>query len=181
MKLGSHNTMTYAKPKKWWMYPFRFFAKCQSKNILDQYLSGARWFDLRISFDKKCDPEFRHGMMTYKEDVYQVLDFFNYLNDPTMIVRILLEKDHPFFADFCSYIEQAYPNVRFSGGQRKSDWKKVYNFKNEPSYTIEENYSSMPSNPKWYGVWPWLYAKLRNKKIKETDKDFLLLDFVHLF
>lgn len=163
------------------MYPFRFFAKCQSRDIASQYIVGARWFDIRIAFDKEGNPEFRHGMMAYKGDVYQVLDFFNYLNDKTMVVRILLEKDSDKFTDFCSYIEQAYPNIRFAGGHRKSDWKQVYCFKNAPSYSIEENYSSMPSNPKWYGIWPWLYAKLRNKKVKTTDKDFLLLDFVHLY
>lgn len=181
MKLGSHNTMTYLKPKKWWMYPFRVFAKCQSKDIVGQYTTGARWFDIRISFDERGNPEFRHGMMVYKGDVFGVLDFFNYLNDPTMVVRILLEKDHDKFGEFCSYIEEAYPNVRFSGGQRKSDWKRVYKFKNEPSYSIEENYSSMPSNPKWYGILPWLYSKINNKKVKDTDKDYLLLDFVHLY
>ena len=29
MKKGSHNTMTYLKPSKWYLYPFIFIAKCQ--------------------------------------------------------------------------------------------------------------------------------------------------------
>jgi hypothetical protein len=48
--------------------------------------------------------------------------------------------------------------------------------------TCEENYSSvMP--PKWLDDWfPWLYAKLNNRKIlsKGTDKDILLIDFVNI-
>lgn len=176
MKLGSHNTMTYLKPKKWYLYPFQFIARCQSKNIEKQYMLGARWFDLRIAFDKKGRPEFRHGLMSYKGDVFKVLSFLNNQND--VVVRILLEKDHPFFKDFCQHIEEQYPNISFTGGQRKSDWTQVYAFKNSPCYSIEENYSSMPTNSKWKGLWPWLYAKLNNKKEPKTDRDYLLLDFI---
>lgn len=174
MKLASHNTMTYLKPKKWYMYPFRFIAKCQSKTVDKQYESGARWFDLRISFDKRCDPEFRHGLITYKENVFKILEYLNSKDD--VIVRILLEKDHPLYYRFCEAIESMYTNIIFCGGHRKSDWKLIYKFKNTPIYTIEENYSSMPSNPKWYGIWPWLYSKLKKKK--DTDKDYLLIDFI---
>nr|DAH01868.1 MAG TPA: hypothetical protein [Crassvirales sp.] len=33
MKLGTHNSMSYLKPKRWWMRPFHFIAKCQSRHI----------------------------------------------------------------------------------------------------------------------------------------------------
>ena len=36
-KIGSHNSMTYLPPKKWYMYPFKFVAKCQSSTIEEQY------------------------------------------------------------------------------------------------------------------------------------------------
>lgn len=174
MKLASHNTMTYLKPKKWYMNLFRFIGKCQSKAIEEQYESGVRWFDLRISFDKKCEPEFRHGLIAYKGNVFDVLDYLNTKDD--VMVRILLEKDNPLYYNFCEYIELNYPNLKFCGGYRKSDWKPVYIFKKNPIYTMEENYSSMPSNPKWYSIWPWLYSKLHKKNY--TDKDYLLIDFI---
>ena len=176
MKLASHNTMTYLKPQKWYMYPFQLFAKCQSKDIEQQYEAGARWFDLRIAFDKHCNPIFKHGLMDYKGDVFKTLDYLNTKSD--IIVRILLEKDSPLYYDFCKHIEQVYPNIKFCGGCRKLDWKKIYQFKNQPSYTLEERYSSMPSNPKWYGIFPYLYALLNNRKPVKTGSDYLLIDFI---
>ena len=37
MLIGSHNSFTYLKPRKWWMRLFTIFAKCQSENIIKQY------------------------------------------------------------------------------------------------------------------------------------------------
>ena len=45
MKKGSHNTMTYLKPSKWYLYPFIFVAKCQSIDYKKQFNCGVRWFD----------------------------------------------------------------------------------------------------------------------------------------
>lgn len=174
MKLASHNTMSYLKPKKWYMYPFRFIGKCQSKTIEEQYESGARWFDIRIAFDEKDNPEFRHGLIAYKGDFWKVFDYLNSKDD--IIVRVLSEKEHKYFPTMCEYLERTYKNIKFCGGRSRSDWRAIYVFKNIPIYTLEENYSSMPSNPKWYGIWPWLYAKLHKKKY--TDKDYLMLDFI---
>ena len=33
MKLGTHNSMSYLPLKKWYMYPFRFMAKCQKLSV----------------------------------------------------------------------------------------------------------------------------------------------------
>lgn len=174
MKLASHNSMTYLKPKKWYMYPFRFIAKCQSKTIEEQYGYGVRFFDIRIAFDENDEPEFRHGLVSFKSDFWKVFKYLNTKDD--VIVKVLAEKDHPYYLTTCAYLERKYPNIKFCGGHRKEDWKKMYTFKNEPQYTLEESYSSMPSNPKWYSIWPWLYSKLCRKKY--TDKDYLMIDFV---
>lgn len=175
MKLGSHNTMTYLKPQKWYLYPFRFIARCQSKNIEKQYGAGARWFDLRIAF-KGNTPYFKHGLMDYKGNVYKILEYLNTKED--VIVRILLEDDTngEIYSNFCSTIEDIYTNIKFVGGHRKSDWTQIYHFKRKVSYTMEEWYASMPSNPKWYGIYPRLYSLLKGRK--NTDADYLLIDFV---
>lgn len=174
MKLASHNTMSYLKPKHWYLYPFRFIAKCQNKTIKEQYKSGVRWFDIRVSFDKNNNPEFRHGLMIFKGDFFKIFDYLNTKDD--VIVRILLEKNSPLYFYLCEHLERKYINIKFCGGKRKSDWKQIYEFKNEVKYTLEENYASMPSNPKWYSLWPWLYSKLYKKR--ETDKDYLMIDFI---
>lgn len=90
MVLGTHNSMTYLPLKKWYMYPFRFMSKCQSKNIDEQYKSGARIFDLRISFTKRGEVEFRHGMTSYKGNVLKTLSYLNSLKDDIKI-RLMLE------------------------------------------------------------------------------------------
>lgn len=184
MKIASHDTMTYLPPKKWWLYPFRFMARCQSKSIQEQYENyGIRFFDLRISFDKNLKPEFRHGLIAYKANVDKIL---NYLNDKgDVITRLIYEKgDNTFlFKEFCAKVEKKYPNIKFCEGRKKKGWEVYYDFKNNPSY--EDKYSS--NNYKgttgtilddWF---PWLYARFHNKKnvARGTNKDYLMIDFVH--
>lgn len=177
MKLASHNSMTYLKPDKWYMYPFRFIAKCQSKTVEEQYEAGVRMFDIRIGFDKHNNPKFKHGLMTYKSNIDSVFKYLVSKND--VIIRVTSEDSNPIFYNFCSYLVGKYGN-RFCGGCRKSDWKQVYSFISTSKFIIVENYSSMPSNPKWYGIFPWIYAKLKNRKSKSTfnNNGYLMLDFI---
>lgn len=176
MKIGSHNTMTYLKPKKWYMYPFIPFAKCQSKDVEEQYDAGARWFDIRIAFDKKGDPEFKHGIMSYEGDVLKVFEYLNTKDD--VIVRVLSEDGHPFFSGYCLYLQNRFPNMRFSGGQNKKDWKQLHTFKNEEYYSAEDYFASSPNNPKWWGLFPWIYSFFKNRKIEERNVDYLIIDYV---
>ena len=37
MILQAHNSWSYLKPKVWWLRPFAFMARCQSKDIFEQY------------------------------------------------------------------------------------------------------------------------------------------------
>lgn len=187
MVYGSHNTMTYLKPKKWYMYPFQFIARCQSKSIEEQYEKyGVRMFDLRIAYDNNLDREFRHGAMAYKGDVIKVLD---YLRDKDVYVRLTLEhndKDdlksalvEACFIDDCKKWEEYYPGIKFFNGRRKSDWKQLYKFKIS-DLEITQMVSSM-TGTKLDDWWPWIYAKTHNKSNykKYQDVDYLLMDFVH--
>ena len=161
-KIGSHNSMTYLPPKKWYMYPFKFVAKCQSSTIEEQYEKySIRMFDIRISFDKETGkPEFRHGLISYKGNVDKV---FEYLNSKGKVyVRLILEE----------YKED------------KTRIQEEYHFKYNPRY--EDKYSSNNKNgttgtimDDWF---PWLYARFNNKKNikKGTDKPWLLIDFVNI-
>lgn len=190
-KLASHDSMTYLPPKKWYLYPFRFMARCQSKTLQQQYEDyGIRMFDIRISFDKNGKPEFRHGLIAYKGDV---AEHFKYLNSKKRVaVRLILEEymddksdiQEDNFIDYCSHLESTYKNIKFFGGIRKRDWKTIYNFKYNPSY--DNKYSSNNTNDTtgtilddWF---PWIYAKFNNKKNieKGTDKPWLFIDFVNI-
>lgn len=62
--LGSHNSLTYLRPRKWWQVPFHFMARCQGVNYMEQYEKyGVRLFDLRVWLDDNLNMEVRHGLM----------------------------------------------------------------------------------------------------------------------
>lgn len=187
MKIGTHNSMSYLPPKKWYMYPFRFIAKCQRVNLEEQYKLGARMFDLRISYDD-ITPEFRHGSMVYKGNVEEILAYLNSLGK-SIYVRLILEikkntKDRAsqeglFFLN-CSKWEKEFTHLKFFGGQRKYDWKQIYKFKLDDIEVIQK-ISSMTGTilDDW---WPWLYARFNNKKNIENRKKskWLLVDFIDI-
>lgn len=182
MKIGTHNTMTYLKPKKWYLYPFRFIARCQSLSIKEQYDLGVRIFDIRITYDKKGRVEFRHGLIAYKGDVYDTLAWLNSHNVPIKI-RILLEegkespeKEFLFIRDLNRF-QIIYPNLSFYEGRRKFDWKQLVKL---PNLDVTQIVSSMQGN-KIDDLWPWLYAKLHNKENLEKYKykEYILMDFIN--
>ena len=80
MKIGSHNSFTYLKPRKWWMRLFTIFARCQSKDILEQFEAGVRYFDLRVRFSDWHELIVCHGNMEYKFTQYNLKQFLRYLN-----------------------------------------------------------------------------------------------------
>lgn len=185
--LGSHNSWSYLPPKKWWTKPFAFIAKCQRIDIKRQYELGVRCFDLRVKFERGV-PTIAHGCMTYKYNMTQLYEDLSYLNScGDCVIRILHEvrnkKDYTdynvvCFKQFCTNLCKLFPNIKFWCGRNLYNWKVDCDFYYKP--TCEEKYSSVQP-PKWIDDWwPFIYAKLHNKKIKETGTtlDILLIDFV---
>lgn len=185
MILASHNTMSYLPPKHWWLYPFAFMARCQSKSIVEQYEAGARLFDIRIAYDEYSRPHFRHGLMRYKGNVWPVFTYLNEMKDCQ--VRIVLEEyandDNDFqeslFRDDIERWKEVYPHISFNCGVRKRDWANLCNL---PSIEkqIKHEYASMQGG-KLNDIWPWLYAKLHNakcfKKYCDTES-IVMMDFI---
>lgn len=193
--IASHNSLTYLKPLKWWMRLFNFMAKCQSKDIKEQYEKyGVRMFDFRIDFNKDGDVLVQHGLMTYNIDRNGILEILNYLNRKRSVkyIKISLEctykesKDIPqwkkdYFIEFCKYVEIKYKNIKFIGGEAKHIWKTVYEFKTTPLPDAISNYASNTTKCKLDDLWPWLYAKLHNKKaIANNTHDYIWLDFIEI-
>lgn len=190
MEIGTHNSMTYLKPKKWYMYPFRFIAKCQSLAIDEQYRRGIRLFDIRISYDKNNNPEFRHGSMAFKGEVYRILDWLNCQKDPIRVRLILEEKKEStvketLFIKDIIHFKEVYKNITFYEGRRKFDWKKLVDL---PDLEVIQLISSMQGN-KIDDLWPWLYAKIMNRKhLKKYKEEYkyvidhipILLDFIDI-
>lgn len=204
MILGSHNSMSYKSIRQWWLKPFFWAARCQSASLFDQFVFyGVRVFDFRVRFNKSGDITFAHGPIEYTGTVPNYLTILDHMaskfKDQPTYCRIILEcnarmKDQDLqdehFCYFCEDMEQKFKNIIFFGGNRKYDWKKLYNFASQgpslddkySSTTIlsgENNYTKLA---KLDDLWPWLYAKLNNKKNKRkgTDKDCLFIDFVNI-
>ena len=185
MKIGTHNSMSYLPPKKWYLYPFRFMAKCQSRDIEEQYKMGARMFDIRISYDEYGVAEFRHGSMAFEGNIYSVLGYLNSMPDD-IYVRLILEvkntkdlcrQEHLFKLD-CEFFESRYNHIIFFCGRRKFDWKQLYKFKAD-DIELTQKISSMVGT-KIDDLWPWIYARIFNRKnFNRRNKDkWLLLDFI---
>lgn len=182
MEIGTHNSMTYLKPKKWYMYPFQFIARCQSKTIQEQYEDyNIRLFDIRIKYDYNGDPEFRHGSMAYKGNVYEILSYLNSRKEHVK-VRIILEtkkedkiNERYFVRDLFRFYE-LYPNITFYEGRRKFDWKQLMTL---PTLNVRQIISSMDES-KLNDLWPWLYAKRynHNNLLNCKEDETVLMDFI---
>lgn len=189
MKLASHNSWSYLKPKHWWMYLLKFTAQCQDKSISTQYDGyGVRCFDLRVKF-KDGNPVIVHNIMEYDyftEELERDLKWLNSRKD--VAIRVILDirskkkytsEQKGMFVDFCFDLEKDYPHIKFWCGKGMYDRDTLYKFKYSP--TCEEKYSSVTS-PKLLDDWfPRIYAKLNNHKLleKRTEKDYLMIDFVN--
>lgn len=203
MNIGSHNSLSYQRPKKWWMRPFRFMARCQDADFVEQYMLGARVFDLRVSFDENHAGKIqvRHGAMEFDVPITLLNSFLKFLDYTGCYLRIILEfnkepKNIAYqekrFRNYCSYLEDKYESIKFFGGNRKYDWKVVYEFKNKDIPTLIDKYSSttslFKSNSKFLRIiddlYPKLYAKLKNKEnfsnFKCGKNEYLFVDFLEI-
>ena len=186
--LGSHNSWSYLKPKKWWMKILGFTAKCQSADIREQYeLHGVRCFDLRVKFNGDV-PQVAHGLIEYDYTHTQLFADLDYLNSKgDVVVRVLHEarnlqaiRDRGKFFEFCSGLEKDWTEIKFWCGRNLFNWTEDYQFQYNPS--CEEKYASV-CVPKFIDDWwPWLFARRNNRKILEagTTCDILLIDFVNI-
>lgn len=179
---GSHNTMSYLPPKYWWMRPFRFLAKCQSKTLLEQLDAGAQAVDLRVCFDRRGVAFFAHGAMTFRcpLTIEKVLDRL----PPYTAVRLILERerrasDERQFMRLCRAVESAYPYLVFFGGYSKRTWRRLYTFKAEENgeLPLHQHVGSMAVDARWYEkIIPALYH--RRKGHTRPSAGINLYDFI---
>lgn len=197
MKLASHNTATYLPIKQWYLRPFTFMARCQSRSHIMQYKLGARFFDIRVHFDKNGKPYCAHGLAAFDidpSDIILELVFSAFIDEEEIYIRLLLEStskrnaefQETCFAHFCERMDNFWrfsSSIILCGGQTKRDWHTVYDFKN-PLPPIIELYASAPKqrNPLWK-LCPYLYRKYIARKLETSElatrKDLLLMiDFI---
>lgn len=177
MILGSHNSMSYLPVRKWWMKPFAWVARCQHKDICEQYDSGVRLFDLRVAFGRNGKLHFRHGLIGYKGDVNQVLWLLNSWGDVT--VRIILEERNSdwdsVFRYYVSLWEQSYPDIKFVCGVRKYGWTQLCGLPQIENEMLQ--WCASMQGGKLCALYPWRWAK-RHAEVPHSERMYLLKDFV---
>lgn len=184
--VGTHNSMTFLPPRRWWGWAAIPFARCQSRDLGRQFADGARCFDLRVRFDSNGDPFFAHGLLRFRGSVPKTLDALSTLaagSGETVCVRLILEdlKDRwpsaMAFCRFCKAAEDAYPLLRFFGGNRKCDWNQLYQFAFKP--TLVQAVGSMAADARWYErIIPWLYARRSNRSNTPQPGCITIYDFL---
>lgn len=188
MVIVAHNTMSYRPPKQWWLRPIKFIAKCQKcdyKTLHEKY--NVNSFDLRIFYDKQHNIEFRHGIFRYKgDDIYDILD---YCNKQNMYVRFLfeyrwstekrddLEELKHKFRQLCFEVQNGYQHITFYGGYITETNEILYDFgtniqeigfySSVTSFFENCNSTFLKKIDDW---WPWLYARLHNRKNMKENK-----------
>ena len=188
--LQSHNSWSYIRPKKWWLRPFHFMTKCQNKSIVNQFYEyDVRAFDLRVRFKEYGVPVVAHGFFVFDIEFGDLIKDLIFLNSKKCIVRIIhevrsksqyTEQSVERFRAFCSQMQNNFPDITFYGGRNLYNWEVDYDFGYEPS---ETSYYSSVRKPYLIDDWfPWLYARLQNKKVlkKKIDADILAIDFVDI-
>lgn len=189
MKLASHNSWSYLPPTKWLMRLLSFVAKCQAKNIREQYEDGVRLFDLRVRFTHYGFLILAHGLAEY--DASGLEADLRWLNNQldVVYVQVVLEigksdcMQELAFVNWCKTIRRRYKNIIFVGFHRKFDWKQLIDDKHE-DLPIAGCFASAPSE-KWYSkindLWPWLWAKLHNREVLQAYNDYdgwVMMDFI---
>lgn len=192
---ASHNTFSYYKPKQWYLRPFAFVAKCQSKSLAEQVNEGIKVFDLRLRQDKDGEWVIAHNAFVYVKgfdtiiDILQWLDIAARYSDKSIYVRVLHEVRNEKqacynstidFWQLCKQIKCECPHIRFFGGQRVFDWVQEYHFPEENNIDYIELHASRRWS-KWLHWWPWLYAWLYNETNESMyeDKDVVAyMDFI---
>lgn len=181
MTLGSHNTMTYLPLQHWWQKPFSWIARCQSRDIQEQYRRGVRLMDLRVAFDKVGHVHFRHGLIAYIGDVEATLSQINAMGNVT--VRIVLEKsrdeyDEVLFQYYVRHWAWRYGNITFVCGVRKEGWKQLCGLPQIEDKMLQ--WCASMQGGKLMSLFPWLWAKLNNRKAPFTRKklSWIIKDFI---
>lgn len=186
MRMFSHNTMTYLKPKQWWLRPFFWLARCQRHTYIEQIMLGARYIDIRVS---KCEDGIEYNHTVFKYDGSNFYEVMDYARECDILIRITLERGDTFddvfwFRQLCRQLEDR--GNRLCGGcARQIGWNVIYECKEQMPKVVEA-YSSQTAwwskRYPWLDDWcPWLYAKFHNAKIRKqyenTDK-VVMMDFI---
>lgn len=194
MIIGTHNSLTYAKPTTWYGKLLNFTSKCQDLSIEEQFNLGVRLFDIRI-VDCDINKRTRHGIVEYDITPKEAIDILTELAKENKInIFIYINSESELTTDtqiqaFKILLDELKENaceyVKICGGYTKPGWKKVVDCTNPTIYERHWEFLNFTycCNNKLIGILnniihfsPKYWAKKYNNSIRhefETDFDGL--------
>lgn len=188
MIYGTHNTMSYLRPKNILMYIGYPFAQCQTLSLEQQIELGCEYFDFRVRYNDNEVLRFFHGGCEFKSK-HTVLYYLDILEEQAQklrkkfYVRFWYENNIDNLSDYvknrfnheCEVIGKMYKNLIFEFGF-KTPYK--YSDKNWGKRLVEIN-----EHMTWYNILltPRFWAKKHEpKKFADLQgQDILVsMDFV---
>lgn len=143
--LGSHNSLTYLSPKTLWGKILSPWTKCQDKDLIRQYNNGARYFDIRVRFNKDGNPVAVHNKVEYRGDVYHILELLNeYIQVNGFnkaYLRLILDirnksdfeenqllRQRLLFVEFCHNAINLYDNLVVASAITYWNWQSIMSY-----------------------------------------------------
>lgn len=204
MRVGSKYSMSYLKPRTWWMRVLNAFKRRQRVDIQTQYERyGVRCFDLHLYPNENGKMCFANDGIEYLTfSVYEILNYLNAKGDCS--VKITFEDtvmdSHNMrmmyrFKEYCSIIEKIYTGICFFGGNSHLTGRNIYKF-NKKAFVQPAIVDYLDYTPNWMpeeSVWlrwvhihfPYLYAKYMNNTnylsvVNKSDYICFFADFVDI-
>lgn len=182
MIYGTHNSLSYLKPRQWWLRPVAWIARCQDMTIEEQLMYGVRYFDIRVKFRNNIAIS-GHGLMDYDIPVYAVLREIQkhaeneasknpYLEK--VVVRILLEdrKGHrDRFREFVQNCMERFPLIQFTGGYRTRPYEQIVKLEETYEWHRYKLYSE-PFAENWKECFRQLFKKRDAEELMKKIKGY---------
>lgn len=191
--IGSHNTFSYLPIKNRWRKIFKPWYKCQDKDIIQQIDNGARFFDIRVKFDKKGLLNIVHNKVVFDINEIQfwrlMVDVKNLAKElnTKLYFRVILDirkepkdKKHQlkFFKSFIYQFNKFDERICLDHSIIYWNWDYTYYYNNQ--FNIIEDHASVKA--KWYEYilgTKYYATKVGYKYINEhSSKNIYLLDFI---
>ena len=126
LRLGTHNSATGERSAGWFDRLLLPFARCQSKSILQQWLEGVRYFDIRYKWsDKRGCYVCAHGLWTSDRTLADILRDIDSLGK--CYVMLTCERGAPLPRTAIRHILDNHVNICFTTFNRKKPrWECDY-------------------------------------------------------
>ena len=153
--LATHDSLSSYPVKYWILKPFNLMAKCQTKNLTEQFLEGARSFDLRFAWHRGKWYA-AHGIQIYNVTLEKSLDilieqskkeplYFRVLCEDTFYKKSNTQKLFIRISDYLSIKEH---NLKLLYVGSKQNWFNVYHCEFEEKTANYDSYSQMANDRK---------------------------------